>query len=88
MTRSHAPIGPYANRPFGPNWPKPGTSGVIVSDDGFRLQYQDMPISGALLNDGGFNLPEDNGERYWVRSCAAGWFVLGPVLSVVEGEST
>ena len=70
-------------------WPKVGTSGTIVSVEGYTLAYTDMPMSREILNDGGAGLPEHEGAplRYWVRMSAAGMHILGPVLDVIEGGS-
>ena len=74
---------------YGPNWPKPGTSGVIRSVEGYDLSYTDMPMSVELLNDRMAGLPEGPNDplQYWVRISAAGMHILGPVFNVIDGTA-
>ena len=63
--------------------PKPGTSGVLTTADGYRVRYDDIPMSGGLLKDDP-NCPDwvDEGKRYWVRHSLGGMMIVGPVLQI------
>jgi hypothetical protein len=65
--------------------PKPGTSGVLTTVDGYRVRYDDIPMSGELLKDDP-NCPDwvEVGKRYWVRHSIGGMQIVGPILTVVD----